>query len=80
MICSTGKICHDTREEAENALIENHIHFHHKEESGPKNVYLCRDCGAYHFTSQGEMSQVLEDNMAFIKAQRRARDWENKLR
>lgn len=78
--CVTGKRCYDSQHEAEQALIENWIRFHHQSGSGPQNVYQCEDCGQYHFTSRGPMSEVLEDNMSYISSQRIARDWESKLR
>ncbi|UXP33517.1 hypothetical protein N6H18_06065 [Reichenbachiella agarivorans] len=78
--CVTGKNCYHSLYEAEQALIENRIRFHHSDNSGPQNVYLCDDCGTYHFTSRGPMNQTLADNLDSIKTQRIARDWEQKLR
>ncbi|MGL1888273.1 MAG: hypothetical protein OCD76_17285 [Reichenbachiella sp.] len=78
--CVSGKRMFDTSEEAETALIENHIHFNHSKGSGPKNFYECRDCGCYHFTSQGELNSVIIDKAEFIKSQQRSRSWEDKLR
>ncbi|PIB37097.1 hypothetical protein BFP72_17635 [Reichenbachiella sp. 5M10] len=78
--CVTGKNCYDSLGEAEQALIENWIRYQHEQESGPRNVYLCDDCGTYHFTSRGELSDVILDNLSYIKSQRIAREWERKLR
>ncbi|WP_109832561.1 hypothetical protein [Reichenbachiella versicolor] len=80
MKCITGKKCHETEELAEEALIENHIHFNHPKGSGPINIYLCEHCGHYHFTSQGEPHYILEEKASYIAAQKRARDWEYRLR
>lgn len=78
--CSTGKTCYEDQYEAEQALIENWIRYHHRPGAGPQNVYQCQDCGLYHFTSRGPMSEVLEENMNHILSQRRVRDWESKFR
>jgi len=78
--CVSGKRVFYTKEEAEQALIENRIHNNHSMHTGPKNVYQCNDCGNYHFTSQGELSQVIIDNETYIKSQQRARPWEDKFR
>ena len=63
-----------------NALIENRIRFHHPEGGGPINIYECAECGYFHFTSQGETHTELIEQSDFIEKQRRARDWEHRLR
>ncbi len=78
--CTTRKICHDSEERALNALIENRIRFHHPHGSGPINVYQCTECGYYHFTSKGNTHPELLEQADYIATQRRARDWEQKLR
>ena len=80
MKCVTGKVCFDSRELAEEALIENHARYYRGTNSGPINVYECRDCGQYHFTSKGEVSDVLNQKKGDINAQREANHWERKLR
>lgn len=78
--CISGKRSFNTQEEGERALIENRIHFNHDIHTGPKNIYICSDCGNYHFTSRGELSQVVIDNQEYIKSQQRARSWEDKFK
>ncbi|MBU2916087.1 MULTISPECIES: hypothetical protein [Reichenbachiella] len=78
--CVTGKNCYHSQAEGEQALIENRIRYHHSDDAGPQNIYLCDDCGSYHFTSRGPMNEVLRDQLDYIKKQRVARDWESRLR
>ena len=80
--CSSGKNSYDTLGLAEEALIQNHIRHYHRTNGGPINVYLCRDCGAYHFTSKGEIHPVLldEESLNKIKKEQQADYWERKLR
>jgi len=82
MNCSTGKRSFLTKELAEEALISNRSRFHHNDESGPINVYLCNDCGNYHFTSKGPKSALLDDEKVqnHINLNREAGYWERKLR
>lgn len=78
MDCVTGKVCFETIEKAEEALINNRIRF----KTGPKNIYQCNDCGFYHFTSQGEERSNLSDQetQEHINRERDASHWEDKLR
>lgn len=80
MKCVTNKVCYDTKELAEDALIEHRSRHYHNENSGPINVYECRDCGTYHFTSQGEISDLIKENKSKIDANREANYWERKLK
>ena len=49
-------------------------------EIGPVNVYECQDCGNFHLTSQGEISDVLKSDKIKkeIDRERDARHWERK--
>ncbi|MBL7872657.1 MAG: hypothetical protein JNM78_13660 [Cyclobacteriaceae bacterium] len=80
--CSTGKRLYSTEQVAENSLIEAHIHFEYKSGAGPKAVYKCDECGAYHLTSQGVMnvrlSQLLADGT--IQKQKEAGRWNDKFK
>lgn len=80
--CVTGKTIFESKELAEEALIQNHIRNNHRKGSGPINVYECRDCLNWHFTSKGESSGLLEDPIVIsrITSEQRAIDWEYKLK
>jgi hypothetical protein len=80
MSCITNKVCYDTQEIAEEALIQNRSRYYHDDNSGPINVYLCRECGNYHFTSQGEPNKLIKSNKGKINSNREANYWERKLR
>ena len=82
MKCSTGKRMYDSQEMAERALIENRSRFYHNDDSGPVNVYQCRDCGMWHFTSKGPRNPLLDDQQVRkrISVDREANYWERKLR
>ncbi|MFK7952491.1 MAG: hypothetical protein AB8B73_06565 [Ekhidna sp.] len=82
MKCVTGKTVYETAEIAEEALIQNHIRNNHRVGSGPINIYECRDCHHWHFTSQGNLNQQLENPEVIqrIKQERRVREWEFKLK
>lgn len=80
--CVTGKTIFESKELAEEALVQNHIRNNHREGSGPVNVYQCRDCFNWHFTSQGATCPLLLDSdvMQRIERERRAIDWEYRLK
>lgn len=80
MNCVTGKVCFDSQELAEEALVENHARYYRGTNNGPINVYKCHDCGQYHFTSKGEVNKILNDKKNDINTQREANHWERKLR
>ena len=77
MDCVTKKVCFETKELAEEALINNRVRFN----TGPNNVYLCDDCGYYHLTSQGQESTNLSDEKIKqrITRERDAGFWEDTL-
>lgn len=80
--CPSGKRSFDNQELAEEALIQNHIRNYHRTNGGPINIYSCRDCGVYHFTSKGEIHNLLldEGSKERIKKEQQADFWERKLR
>jgi hypothetical protein len=67
---------------AEEALIEARIQFDYPAGSGPVAVYKCEDCGYYHLTSGGVMSQRLKEYLASGKIDRQkiANEWLNKIK
>ena len=77
MDCVTKKVCYETVELAEEALINNRVRYH----TGPKDIYLCDDCGFYHLTSQGKERSNLSDEKTRqrITRERDAGFWEDKL-
>lgn len=78
--CPSGKRSFYNQSLAEEALVEHLIRFNHPEGTGPVNVYLCDDCGEYHFTSKGPMSELLSKKSEYIQKQQFSRNWENRLR
>ena len=80
MKCVTGKKTFSSLKEAEEGLVENHIHFNHLPGNGPINFYQCDDCGQFHFTSKGEPNPILEEQKKYIQRERMARNWEHKLK
>jgi len=78
--CATHKVCFESKGLAEEALIQNQSQNQHRAGGGPINVYQCRDCGYYHFTSKGAVSDVLSENKHQISRNREASFWERKLR
>lgn len=46
---------------AEDALIDAHIRNQYTAGTGPRGVYLCEDCGHYHFTSKGALNEKLKE-------------------
>lgn len=61
MFCSTNKREYLSKEEAEEALIQYHIRYSFPKGQGPVNVYQCHLCEAWHFTSKGDMADILTD-------------------
>ena len=58
--CSSGKRSYLSEAIAIEALIEAHIHFDYRKQSGPIAVYPCDECGQFHLTSTGAMNQKLD--------------------
>jgi hypothetical protein len=80
--CVSNKKSYPTKEIAENALLDTHMNFEFKSGDGPIAVYLCEDCGNYHFTSRGPMNIKLEQLIkeGKINAQRQANAWMDKFK
>jgi len=78
--CSSHKVCYDSKEIAEEALLQNHAKNNYAKGQGPVNVYLCDMCGCYHFTSKGEINPLLNSQKGRIDKLREASYWEDKLR
>lgn len=80
--CITGKRCFDTKELAEEALVQNHMMNDYQQRQGPINVYLCPHCNSWHFTSKGERHSILNDKDVIKKIEkgRIAYYWEKKIR
>ena len=78
MGCSTGKNGYYSEEEAQEALIRSHIKFI----KAAVSYYHCKECGAYHLTSQGVVHPLINDQKVQerIKRERRAQEWEGRFR
>lgn len=81
MKCVSNKKVYQTRELAEEALIEAHSQFEYKG-GGPIAVYQCEDCGYFHLTSKGQMNQRLADLLkeGKIGRAREANQWLHKIK
>ena len=79
--CTTGKKCFDTKDQADQALINIHALGNFRAGSGPIAVYQCEDCNYWHFTSKGNKSSLLDDPEVkdHIKKTQQSRFWEDKL-
>ena len=82
MTCVSGKKCFEDEKLALEALIQNHVIYSYSEGNGPINVYECRECGFWHFTSKGLKNEILlkPDIQSRIKKEQQANYWERKLR
>ncbi|MEM7552444.1 MAG: hypothetical protein AAF363_22365 [Bacteroidota bacterium] len=82
MKCVSGKIIHYTEKEALEALVQNHIRVYHNQNSGPVNIYECKDCNYFHLTSKGDRHEILDDPEVKkrIDLERQSIHWESKLR
>jgi hypothetical protein len=67
--CISGKRCYVEKKDAEDALIHSRIT---NGFSGARNIYICDDCGTYHLTSRGEISDVIEKRRSEIEIAREA--------
>jgi len=65
---------------AEDELIEAWTRYDYPAGTGPIAVYLCEDCGHYHFTSKGPMNEGLQEAIASgrIQRQKEADRWSDK--
>lgn len=82
LTCVTQKKVYRTQELAEEALLGAHIRFDYAEGRGPLATYRCTDCGYFHLTSQGPMSEQLRQQLknGTIKREKEAQAWERKLK
>ena len=55
------KYAYDSEQLAVTALIDQHIYKGFARGEGPKTVYECHRCGAWHLTSRGEAHPQLEE-------------------
>jgi len=80
--CITGKRLYISKQLAEDALIEAHIHFDYRAGGGPVAVYHCDECGDYHLTSRGPMNERLAEQLAdgTIQRQKEASQWQGKFK
>jgi hypothetical protein len=80
--CPSQKRMYPTKEIAEDALIEAHTRFEYGKQGGPIAVYLCDDCGYFHFTSQGTPNKKLKDHIESgkLRTQKLAQQWESKIK
>lgn len=80
--CVTSKRSYPTIELAEEALIEARTQFDFTPGHGPVAVYRCDDCGYYHLTSKGLMSEKLQKMLANgdIGRQKEANRWLDKIK
>ena len=81
MKCVTGKTVYDSEDLAQEALIQNRIRNNHREGSGPINIYQCKECNQWHFTSKGEVASFLKDPevAARINNERKMFDWSQRI-
>lgn len=81
MNCISRKVCYDTREQAEDALLRARAQYA-SSHVGPVAVYHCPHCECYHLTSKGEESDVLQSKKTLqkINLQREADYWESKMK
>jgi hypothetical protein len=81
-VCVTHKKCFPTRELAEDVLIEAQTNYDYAAGHGPIAVYQCEDCGYFHLTSRGPMSERLAQYLAngTIRRQKEANQWLDKLK
>lgn len=79
--CPTGKICHISKELAEEALVENRARNNFGAAAGPINIYECEVCHNFHFTSKGTPHEMLSDPEVQTKIDRMKiqHHWERKF-
>ena len=82
MKCPTGKTTFETEDLAKEALIQNHIRNNYRSGSGPLDIYVCPDCGDWHFTSRPPAASWLLDpeTISRIEKERRAFNWEQQMK
>jgi len=80
--CSSGKRVFQTQEDAVEALLAARTRFDYRDGHGPVSVYRCDDCGFYHRTSKGPMTETLKKGLSdgSIDSQKKADNWEERLK
>jgi hypothetical protein len=80
--CRSGKKLFETALLAEDVLIDLWSKNDYPENRGPISFYKCDDCGYYHLTSQGPMSEKLAQYLSSDKARlnREAGKWLDKFK
>jgi hypothetical protein len=80
--CPSGKIAYSSSAMGEDALVDLWSRNDYAPGNAPVAVYRCDDCGLYHLTSKGQMSEALSEaiNSGKIQKQREAKRWEDKLK
>lgn len=80
--CISGKRMYSSKEVAEDVLIEAWTRFDYSSGNGPVAVYQCEECGNYHLTSKGAMSEKLSQAISDGKIQRQkeADRWMDKIK
>ncbi len=80
--CPSGKQRFDSEQLAVDALLDLWSRVDFGLGTAPVTVYLCTDCGDYHFTSRGEKHPRLEEliRSGTLGSKRRASEWERKFR
>lgn len=75
--CVSGKRAYEKQEDAEDALIRSRIN---SGEHGAKNIYLCDDCGHWHLTSKGPLSDLIDKYAREIQRARTGEFWKDRFR
>jgi hypothetical protein len=80
--CVTNKKMYPSAEIAEEALIEARTQYDFGQREGPRAIYRCEDCGAYHLTSKGEVNEKLKQYLATgkISLHKEANHWMSKIK
>ena len=80
--CPSGKQVFPSEDVAVEALLDLWSRVDFGLGAAPVTVYVCYDCGQYHFTSKGVRHPRLEELLSGkdLKLRRQASSWERKLR
>ena len=73
---------YDSKEIAEDVLIDAWSRYDYATGRGPVAVYQCENCGRFHLTSSGEMNPKLAEFIkdGRIRLQKEANHWLDKLK
>lgn len=80
--CPSGKQVFASEDIAVEALLDLWSRVDFGRGTAPVTVYVCSDCGQYHFTSKGQRHPRLVELLSGkdLRVRRQASDWERKLR